>query len=95
MTLPFVLELPAACGKSALSCRCPFHVVFLTDWVRTPDIQYELTCLTLPHPLAKARAWVPARQDLVRALVFLWHDHLGACHRISKAIDSSDGSYMS
>jgi len=36
----------------------------------------------------------PSRRDLIRSLVFLWHDHLDASHRISQGIDSVEGSYV-
>lgn len=32
--------------------------------------------------------------QLVRGTVLLWHDHLGAAHRIAQAIGSPDGSFL-
>lgn len=34
------------------------------------------------------------RQDLVRALVLLWHDHLEASHTLSQGVENADGSFV-
>lgn len=36
----------------------------------------------------------PAKAELIRALLLLWHDHLDASHVISQAIENPDGSLV-
>lgn len=38
--------------------------------------------------------FTPHRQQLIRALLLLWHDHLDASHTISQAIETPDGSFV-
>jgi hypothetical protein len=34
------------------------------------------------------------RQQLIRSLVLLWHDHLDAAHNISQGVENADGSFV-
>jgi hypothetical protein len=34
------------------------------------------------------------RQQLIRALVLLWHDHLQAGHEIAQGVDNPDGAFV-
>jgi hypothetical protein len=36
----------------------------------------------------------PDRQELVRAMLLLWHDHLEAGHTIAQGIGSADGAFV-
>jgi len=36
----------------------------------------------------------PARAELIRSLLLLWHDHLDASHVISQGIEGPDGSFV-
>jgi len=47
----------------------------------------------LDSAFGKARI-SPARQQLIRSLILLWHDHLDASHTISQGIENADGSFV-
>jgi hypothetical protein len=46
------------------------------------------------NPLLADSALSDERQQLVRALILLWHDHLGAAHGIAQDIDNPDGAFV-
>lgn len=45
-------------------------------------------------PLLRQTKLSNTRQELVRALLLLWHDHLDASHTISQGIENADGSFV-
>jgi hypothetical protein len=45
-------------------------------------------------PLFERGQHSPERRDLLRALLFLWHDHLDESHDISQNLHSAEGSYI-
>ena len=51
----------------------------------------------LEHALAEwssATSVSRRNQDLVRALILLWHDHLDESHTISQSIENADGAFV-
>src|SRR2546421_9505928 len=52
--------------------------------------------LSIPEieALAKAQSGPKAPQQLVRATLYLWHDHLDEAHSIVQEIETTDGSYL-
>jgi len=55
---------------------------------RQADLEAKL------NPLLADSALSEERQQLVRSLILLWHDHLGAAHGIAQDIDNPDGAFV-
>ena len=45
-------------------------------------------------PMFERGPFSAMRKDLIRALIFLWHDHLHEAHEIVQNISSAEGSYL-
>lgn len=56
--------------------------------IAEPELNRKLNGLFLQSAIA------PVRQQLIRSLLLLWHDHLDASHNISQGIETSDGSFL-
>lgn len=54
--------------------------------------QAELQRRLDPHLAASGLP--ETRQELIRALLFLWHDHLDAAHTVAQGIEAADGSFV-
>ena len=53
-----------------------------------PQLQEQL------GPLLRDSGLPPDRQELIRALILLWHDHLDAAHRIAQEHNTPDGAFV-
>jgi len=45
-------------------------------------------------PLFERGSYSAEQRDLLRALSFLWHDHLSEAHEIAQNLSSAEGSYI-
>jgi len=54
----------------------------------------EAALLAKLDALFRETQLAPTQQDLVRALLLLWHDHLDAAHQISQGVENADGSFV-
>src|SRR4029077_17259605 len=52
------------------------------------DINQQLT------PLLRALALSAESQELIRALILLWHDHLDPAHKIAQNVEGPDGAFI-
>jgi hypothetical protein len=57
-------------------------------------VQSQDTLEAQLRPLLDASGLGPERQELIRALLLLWHDHLDAAHSISQNINGPDGAFV-
>jgi hypothetical protein len=46
------------------------------------------------EPLLEPTGFSRERQDLIRAVILLWHDHLDAAHGLAQRIDTVDGAFV-
>jgi NADPH-dependent ferric siderophore reductase len=46
------------------------------------------------RPLLKTSSLPEERQQLVRALLLLWHDHLDTAHTLAQEVDNPDGAFV-
>lgn len=59
-----------------------------------PGVQTRAALEGQLKPLLKTTELSAPRQELIRALVLLWHDHLDAAHSIAQSIDDPDGAFV-
>ena len=59
-----------------------------------PGVLAEGDLVSKLDPLLRATKLRAGRQQLIRALVLLWHDHLEVAHTISQGIENTDGSVV-
>ena len=57
-------------------------------------VQSELELKTKLDALFGKTRFPLERQQLIRSLILLWHDHLDASHNISQGIENADGSFL-
>ena len=61
---------------------------------RRPGVQSQAQLDQQLQPILAGSALTAERQDLIRALVLLWHDHLDAAHHIAQEIETADGAFV-
>lgn len=93
---------PAAYNLSAVSEQTTTHITQLLATPDLPSLGPEVRAGVLSEaelnaklaPLLRAAKLSAVRQELVRSLLLLWHDHLDASHAISQGIENADGSFV-
>jgi hypothetical protein len=73
----------------------PNEIALLLGTERPPELGPERRAGVLSTAEIDARLkGGGAKGDLVRAAVYLWHDHLDEAHRIAQEIETADGSLV-
>ena len=78
------------------------NILFLLATAEPPELGPGPRAGVEPEPVLNgklngsfSRSKLPAaNQELIRALVLLWHDHLDAAHVISQNLETPDGSFV-
>jgi hypothetical protein len=79
------------------------HIVAILELLQTPEPP-TLDSKSRPGTLERKRldeilephltSYSPATQDLIRCVLYIWHDHLDPAHELAQAIDNRHGSYL-
>jgi len=59
-----------------------------------PDVESEASLRAKIEGLSAGATLSRDQQELARALILLWHDHLDAAHTIAQGIDNPDGAFV-
>jgi hypothetical protein len=59
-----------------------------------PGVWSEATITSELATLFKSASLPEERQDLIRAVTLLWHDHLEAAHEIAQGVDNPHGAFV-
>ena len=59
-----------------------------------PGVWSESAIASELLPTFKSLSLSQERQELIRALILLWHDHHEAAHEIAQGVDNPDGAFV-
>src|SRR5258707_623007 len=59
-----------------------------------PGVISEAALIRDLEELFRSGKFLPQKQNVIRALVLLWHDHLDSAHQIAQEADSPDGAFV-